>query len=150
MDPAGLGRGPAAHPQRHPLLAGHTRVVADLELGRRAGCPAHLLDPVPHRHATPCSAQAWLGLAALILTFAGTDALSSRVMKPGFARLRPSHTASLDGRLHHHTFEDGTIYRGGRFSFVSSHAANTFGIATLAVLLFGAGRWRWLWSGPRP
>ena len=89
--------------------------------------------------------QAWIGLAALILTFAGTDALSSRVMKPGFARLRPSHTTSLEGHLHLHTFDNGSVYRGGPFGFVSSHAANTFGIATLAVLLFGAGRWRWLW-----
>lgn len=95
------------------------------------------------RHGAP--RRAWLGLAALILTFAGTDALSSRVMKPGFARLRPSHAEALDGHLHHHTFEDGSVYRGGRFGFVSSHAANTFGIATLTVLLFGAGRWRWLW-----
>ena len=66
-------------------------------------------------------------------------------MKPGFARLRPSHTASLEGHLHLHTFDNGSVYRGGPFGFVSSHAANTFGIATLAVLLFGAGRWRWLW-----
>ena len=40
------------------------------------------------RHGAP--RRAWLGLAALILTFAGTDALSSRVMKPGFAAFGPA------------------------------------------------------------
>jgi len=89
--------------------------------------------------------SAWIALAAFLVTFAGTDAISSRLMKPGFERLRPSHEDRLSDALTLHQFEDGSIYRGGRFGFVSSHAANTFGLATLAVLMFGAGTWRWLW-----
>ena len=89
--------------------------------------------------------RALLGLLALILTFAGTDAISSRLMKPGFERLRPSREPRLEGLLILHEHADGSVYRGGRFGFVSSHAANTFGLATCAVLLFGASAWRWLW-----
>jgi len=89
--------------------------------------------------------RAMLGLLTVVLTFSGTDAISSRLMKPGFERLRPSHEPRLDGLLTLHHHPDGSVYRGGRFGFVSSHAANTFGLATCAVLLLGAGAWRWLW-----
>ena len=91
------------------------------------------------------SRKAWIGFAAALMTFTGTDAISSRLMKPGFERLRPSHTEHLSNQLHLHTFDDGTPYRGGKYGFVSSHAANSFGLATFAILLFGAGVWRWLW-----
>ena len=87
-----------------------------------------------------------VGLAMFAACVGGTDAISSRLFKPGFARLRPSHEATLSDQLHLHTHADGSVYRGGRFGFVSSHAANTFGLATLAVLLFGGGTWRWLWG----
>ncbi len=91
------------------------------------------------------SRKAWIGFAAVLMTFTGTDAISSRLMKPGFERLRPSHTEHLSKQLQLHTFDDGTPYRGGKYGFVSSHAANSFGLATFAILLFGAGVWRWLW-----
>ena len=86
-----------------------------------------------------------LRLAAVLITFAGTDAISSRVLKPGFERLRPSHNPALEGTLILHENEDGTLYRGGRFGFVSSHAANTFGLASITLLLLGGSRLRWLW-----
>ena len=89
--------------------------------------------------------RSWLGLAMFLCTVAGTDAISSRLMKPGFARPRPSHASQLEGQLVLHENPNGTLYRGGPFGMVSSHAANTFGMATLAVLLFGGTRWRWLW-----
>lgn len=86
-----------------------------------------------------------LRLAVVLATFGATDAVSSRLFKPGFERLRPSHEPGLRDRLTLHIMEDGTPYRGGRFGFVSSHAANTFGLAAISVLLFGAARRRWLW-----
>lgn len=89
--------------------------------------------------------KAWIGFAAAIMTFAGTDAVSSRLMKPGFERLRPSHCERLSDQLKLHALQNGTFYRGGKHGFVSSHAANSFGLATFAVLLFGARTWRWLW-----
>lgn len=86
------------------------------------------------------------GLLLLLACVAGTDAISSRLFKPGFARPRPSHAVHLSDQLALHTHSDGSVYRGGPFSFVSSHAANTFGLAALASLLFGGGRWRWLYA----
>ena len=85
-----------------------------------------------------------MGLVLMLACVAGTDAITSRLMKPGFARLRPSHTEQLTGQLVLHRLSDGSEYRGGLHGFVSSHAANTFGLAMLASLLFGGGRWRWL------
>lgn len=89
-----------------------------------------------------------LRLAMVLVTFAGTDAISSRVLKPGFERLRPSHNPDLSEALILHQHEDGSVYRGGRFGFVSSHASNTFGLAAMAFLLLGstATRWLWLWA----
>ena len=89
--------------------------------------------------------KAWIGFAAALMTFTGTDAVSSRLMKPGFERLRPSHNERLSDQLKLHTFDNGTFYRGGTYGFVSSHAANSFGLATFAVLLFSTRTWRWLW-----
>lgn len=84
-------------------------------------------------------------LAVVLVTFAGTDAVSSRLFKPGFERLRPSHEPALADQLVLHSNEDGTPYRGGRFGFVSSHASNTFGLAAITLLLLGSKRLRWLW-----
>ena len=86
------------------------------------------------------------GLLLLLACVAGTDAISSRLFKPGFARPRPSHAVHLSNQLNLHAQSDGTVYRGGPFGFVSSHAANMFGLAALASLLFGGGRWRWLYA----
>lgn len=84
-------------------------------------------------------------LAIVLVTFAGTDAVSSRVLKPGFERLRPSHEPALTDQLVLHLNGDGNPYRGGRFGFVSSHASNTFGLAAITLLLLGSKRLRWLW-----
>jgi len=51
-------------------------------------------------------------------------------MKNGFERLRPCHNPELEGMVH---LVNG--YCGGKFSFVSSHAANSFNIAVLSLLL---------------
>jgi undecaprenyl-diphosphatase len=52
-------------------------------------------------------------------------------MKPYFGRLRPSQEPSLQEWIH---LVEG--YRGGKFGFASSHAANTFGSATFFFLWF--------------
>lgn len=90
-----------------------------------------------------------LKMVVILATFAGTDAISSRLFKPGFERLRPSHNDALDGQLILHTSAEGNAYRGGRFGFVSSHAANTFGLAAITLLLLGSSgtRWMWVWAG---
>jgi undecaprenyl-diphosphatase len=72
----------------------------------------------------------WLILIAAAVTIALADQIASTIMKPYFARLRPSHEPTLMGLVH---IVNG--YRGREYGFASSHAANTFGIATLMWLL---------------
>jgi len=73
--------------------------------------------------------QTWLILLAIGLTILFADQVTSSVMKPFFERLRPSHEPSIAERVF-----IVNQYRGGKFGFASSHAANTFGIATLMWL----------------
>lgn len=74
--------------------------------------------------------QIWLVLLAITLTVLFADQITSNLMKPFFARLRPSHEPSLQGLVY-----IVSNYKGGNYGFASSHAANTFGIATLMWLL---------------
>ena len=67
-------------------------------------------------------------IAALI---ALSDQTASAVLKPMFERLRPCHDPLLQPVLH---LPDGC---GGQFGFASSHAANSFALATFVFLLLG-------------
>ena len=75
------------------------------------------------------------GLDALILVLAIAlvvtlcDQIASSVFKPLFMRLRPSHDPSLSVIL-----VDG--YRCGLYGFISSHAANSVGVAVFLALVF--------------
>jgi undecaprenyl-diphosphatase len=66
---------------------------------------------------------------ALLVTLA--DQISTNVFKEGFKRLRPSHEDALKGTLNH-----VNNYYGGLYGFVSSHAANSFALATFLAFLF--------------
>ena len=66
---------------------------------------------------------------ALIITAA--DHISSGIIKPWVQRPRPSHQEGVMEFLHY--VHD---YHGGAFGFVSSHAADTFALATWVSLLF--------------
>lgn len=72
----------------------------------------------------------WMVLLTIALTITLADQITSTFMKPFFERLRPTHDPELQALVH--TVND---YRGRKFGFASSHAANTFGIATLMWLL---------------
>ncbi|MDA0729753.1 MAG: phosphatase PAP2 family protein [Bacteroidetes bacterium] len=85
--------------------------------------------------------RAWIA-ACLVLCVAGTDAVSARVLKPSVERLRPSHEPALAGEVHLVEERPGELYRGGRYGFVSSHAANHMGVAVLFGGLLGAA-WSW-------
>jgi len=71
----------------------------------------------------------------IILAVALADQISVHLFKNMFQRLRPCHEPSLEGMVH--------LYRGecgGLYSFVSSHATNSFNVALLS-LLFIKRRW---------
>ena len=65
----------------------------------------------------------WVFLAIGVVVFC-SDQLSSHVCKPLFQRLRPCYNTDLQGLIH---LPKGMA--GGRYGFVSSHAANTFTVA---------------------
>jgi len=73
-------------------------------------------------------------LLFIILAATMADQLSVLV-KNLVQRLRPCHEPALDGLVH--LFKDEC---GGQFSFVSSHATNSFNVALLS-LLFIQKRW---------
>ena len=74
--------------------------------------------------------HALLVLAMLVLSILVADQVSSGLIKHLVERLRPTHDPSLESMVH---VING--YRGGLYGFVSSHAANSFAIATLIALI---------------
>jgi len=72
----------------------------------------------------------WI-ILALIMCIVIADQVSSGLIKHWVERPRPSHAVDLTGLVH---LVNG--YTGGRFGFVSSHAANSVGFALLSSLLF--------------
>lgn len=69
----------------------------------------------------------------IVLAVALSDLIASGIIKPLVMRPRPTHTAVLEDALHLHRYADGSVYRGGAYGFVSSHAATT---TTIAILFF--------------
>ncbi|HEV8515958.1 MAG TPA: phosphatase PAP2 family protein [Cyclobacteriaceae bacterium] len=83
-----------------------------------------------------------LGAAITIIL---ADQITSSLMKPFFARLRPSQEPSLQGLVH---LVNG--YKGGLYGFASSHAANTFGTAIFVWLVlkrfYKGVAWIFIWA----
>lgn len=73
-----------------------------------------------------------VGLIVLFLSLAilVADQFSSTFCKPYFARFRPAQDPQL---MYLVDIVDG--YRGGRYGFISSHAANTFAVCAFLSLL---------------
>ncbi|MBO7496434.1 MAG: phosphatase PAP2 family protein [Salinivirgaceae bacterium] len=72
----------------------------------------------------------WIALIGIALTVALADSISVHCFKNVVMRYRPTHNLELEGVLH---IVNG--YHGGWYGFVSSHAANTFGVATFICLV---------------
>jgi undecaprenyl-diphosphatase len=75
----------------------------------------------------------------IILVIILTDQISASLLKPLVARLRPSHDPGIKDLVHL-----VNNYRGGLYSFVSSHAANAFGVATFLFLRVRS-QLNWIW-----
>ena len=78
--------------------------------------------------------QRWLGLSAilfLILLAVVADQGSVLLFKNTVQRLRPCHNPNIASLVHLVNNECG-----GRYGFISSHAANTFGLAIFTILFF--------------
>jgi undecaprenyl-diphosphatase len=75
--------------------------------------------------------ESLLILFSIVLVVTFCDQFASHLCKPLFMRFRPTH--------HPDFMNDVDIvlnYRGGRFGFISSHAANSFGFAVYLSYLF--------------
>lgn len=68
-----------------------------------------------------------IGVAVLITC---SDQLSAHVFKPVFHRLRPCHDPLIQDLVH---LPNG--HCGGQYGFISSHACNTFALASFITLL---------------
>lgn len=82
---------------------------------------------------------------ATLTTVALADQISLHAFKNVFERYRPSHNGEFGHLVHVVRDFKGEEYRGGSFGFVSSHAANMFGIATIIGLLFRSTQKSILW-----
>ncbi len=80
-----------------------------------------------------------LGLSVLL-----SDRISVELFKEVFQRYRPCHNLDIREMVH-------TVNKcGGKFSFVSSHATNYFGVSVLTALFLRrrtATIWLLLWAG---
>ena len=70
-------------------------------------------------------------IASLILVIVFSDQISVHLFKDVFQRLRPCHNPQIANIVHL-----VNNHCGGKYSFVSSHAANTFALATFISYLF--------------
>lgn len=73
-------------------------------------------------------------LLFIILVITLADQSSVHLFKNVFQRLRPCHEPALEGLVHLVNNKCG-----GQFGFISSHAANTFGVAFLSLLWIRKG-----------
>jgi undecaprenyl-diphosphatase len=64
----------------------------------------------------------------MLLVVAMTDLVSTQLFKDYFQRLRPSHDPQIGRYLHYYLIDPNNPYIGGRYGFVSSHAANLVGL----------------------
>lgn len=98
--------------------------------GRFIWVPMYLaLTYVLFRNMTP--KQALMCLVAIALVIVIADQMSSSLIRHSVGRLRPANLENPISNMVH--IVDG--YRGGRYGFPSSHAANSFGLAFFLLFL---------------
>jgi undecaprenyl-diphosphatase len=74
--------------------------------------------------------KAYIVIIFAFISVAATDQGAYQLFKMLFQRLRPCYEPSLQGLVY--TLNG---YCGGKFGFISSHAANTFGLAVFVSIL---------------
>ncbi|RIV19769.1 phosphatase PAP2 family protein [Fibrisoma montanum] len=83
-------------------------------------------------------------ILTLVVAVVISDQTASALLKPLTLRLRPCHVPDLQPLIH------PLLECGGQYGFASSHAANTFTLATSVWLLVGKQhpwvKWTYLWA----
>ena len=87
--------------------------------------------------------QFWKPLIGVVIVIIICDQVTVGFMKPFFERLRPCHDPTLEGLM----INVGKC--GGKYGLASSHAANTFGLASVFFFLTEMKKYKWLfiWAG---
>jgi len=80
--------------------------------------------------------QTWIFLIFIALTVGLADFTSVHLFKDVVQRLRPCHDPLLEGLVH---LVKG--HCGGQYGFISSHAANTFGVAIILSFYYRESWW---------
>ncbi len=85
--------------------------------------------------------KAWGWIVFFLVTVSVSDFVSSHIIKPWVARVRPCGDSALLGKM-----KLVASYCGGNGSFTSSHAANHFGMAMFIFLTlsFLENKWKYL------
>ena len=106
------------------FLDGFAWIVTDTKTWIPAGA---MLLYVIFKNNKPLPGILTVVMLAVAITLA--DQFASGLCKPYFHRFRPTHDPELMNLVH-------TVggYRGGLYGFISSHAANTFAVATFVSL----------------
>jgi len=73
-----------------------------------------------------------IAVGILIISVAATDIIAAQIIKPWIGRLRPSHAMTESINL--------LVAKGGKYGFVSNHAANSFSAAV--VLTYFYSKWK--------
>ena len=85
-------------------------------------------------------------LVGLIVSIFLADQISVHLFKNGFERYRPSHNEELKHLLHFYEVKPGEYYQGGKYGFVSSHAANFFAMIAF-IFPFYKEKKNWILAG---
>jgi undecaprenyl-diphosphatase len=85
-------------------------------------------------------------LSGLTLSILLADQISVHLFKNGFERYRPSHNEELKYLLHFYEVKPGEYYQGGKYGFVSSHAANFFAMIAF-IFPFYKEKKKWILAG---
>jgi undecaprenyl-diphosphatase len=102
--------------------------------GKYSWLPLYVLFIVALKKALNWKSFLW-ALVIIAICVAANDQVASGIFKNWIQRLRPSHQPSLEGLVHLVREPNGNWYRGGKFGFYSSHAANNAGVALLLIFL---------------
>jgi len=79
-----------------------------------------------------------IGLVVLL-----ADTIHRECFKEVFQRFRPSRNPELEGQIHLLINpKDGNFYKGGKYGFISGHAANFTGIALFSLLFLELKKWK--------
>jgi len=76
--------------------------------------------------------RGWITLVILLVAAGTSDAVCAQIIKPWVGRIRPSHEFSEYINL--------LVSRGGKWSFPSNHAANSFAFATILSYFYDKHR----------